>query len=245
VKRFGRIGVGSAITNRSLAALRRMLNLARQEGKISSVPWIPMLKEPPARKGFVSWEQFDTIVAALPDELKPLITFLGFCGCRLGEAKQIRWEQVDLTAALIHLEGEQTKSGDARDIPLPDVLVKMLESLPREGTVFCATNLRKAWIKACVKTGFGKQDDEGHYSGLIIHDLRRSAINFLMKSGATESEAMKISGHKTNAVFKRYNIVSTKDVSNVMRRVEASKTENGQNMVKIAPQEGQQKQLNP
>ena len=46
-------GVGSAMVNRSLQCLRRMLNISREDGKIAVVPKIELLKEPPARKGFL------------------------------------------------------------------------------------------------------------------------------------------------------------------------------------------------
>ena len=56
----------SATINRSLAALRRMLAIAREDGKIQMVPVIRLLKEPKARKGFVTQKQFDALLAALP-----------------------------------------------------------------------------------------------------------------------------------------------------------------------------------
>lgn len=80
------------------------------------------------------------------------------CAVRLGEAKQIEWSQVDLDAALIRLEQDQTKNGLARIIPIPDVVVEMLRNVPakaRKGPIFYTTNLRKEWQKACVATGLG------------------------------------------------------------------------------------------
>jgi integrase len=143
-----------------------------------------------------------------------------------------------LDAALIRLEDEQTKTGEARTVPLPDVLVKMLEQAePKEGTVFCTTNLTKEWHKACAAVGLGKLEKvEGkkfkRYSGLIVHDLRRSAIKDQMKAGVSEKVAMAISGHKTRTMFYRYHIVDSTDVIEAMRNVENLASQNGENRVK-------------
>jgi integrase len=243
-------GVSNDTVNGSLRLLRRMLILAHEDKKIQVVPKIRLLKGNPARKGFLAKEQFNSLVSFLPAKLKPLITFLYFCGVRLGEAEQIDWSQIDLKAALIRLEEDQTKNSEARTIPLPDVLVKMLSKIePKEGTVFDTTNLRKAWQKACVAAGLGTftevdEKADKRYTGLIIHDLRRSAIKNLMKAGVNEKVAMKISGHKTRDVFDRYHIVDTEDVVEAMRRVQTvprrrgnleNLASNGEKIVKMLP----------
>lgn len=84
-------GVGTAMINRSLACLRRMLRIAHEEGRIQFVPKIRLEKEPPARKGFLELEKFNELVDLLPKHLRPLITLLYYCGVRVGEALQIEW----------------------------------------------------------------------------------------------------------------------------------------------------------
>ena len=221
------------------------------------MPIVKLLKEPPARKGFLPREKFDALLTHTPADLKPLVTFLYYCGVRLGEALEITWDEVDLNAATIRLEEDQTKSGEARIVPLPDVLIKMLDAAePKTGTVFSGTNLRKEWHKACVAAGLGTLTEvEGkpdpRYTGLIIHDLRRSAIRNLMKSGTSERVAMQISGHKTRWVFDRYHIVDESDVKQAMARVEAqvlpatpvAQVENGESSVKVMPRSRPKKRL--
>ena len=70
-----------------------------------------------------------------------------------------------------------------------------------------------------------------------------------MKAGVNEKVAMKISGHKTRAVFDRYHIVDTEDVVDAMRRVQAAVpaskglVPNGEKIVKIRRQRQRQKLL--
>jgi len=42
---------------------------------------------------------------------------------------------------------------------------------------------------------------------LVPHDMRRSGVRNFRKAGLSESEGMKISGHKTRAVYDRYDII--------------------------------------
>jgi integrase len=224
-------GVGTATVNRSLACLRRMLRIAHEDGRIQHVPKIRFLKEPPPRKGFLELEKFNELLALLPTYLQPLILLLYYCGLRVDEGRQIEWPAVDLDAHLIRLEAEQTKTDEARTVPLPAQLVMMLRAIePKTGKVFDDTNLRNEWQKACAACGQGTrtliepEKEDAHawykYTGLLVHDLRRSAVRNLVNAGVPERVAMQISGHKTRAVFDRYHIVSTDDVTKAMSRLE-------------------------
>ena len=54
----------------------------------------------------------------------------------------------------------------------------------------------KAWKAACKAVGL---------PNLIFHDLRRTGARNLIRAGVSENVAMRITGHKTNSVFKRSN----------------------------------------
>jgi integrase len=241
-------GVGNAVINRSLACLRRMLRIAREDEKIQNVPIIRLLKEPAARRGFVTNEQFGTLMKFLPTNLQPLVAFLFACGVRLGEALAIEWYQVDLNAGLIRLH--ETKNDEPRVVPLPSYLrMRLAQVEPKHGRVFDGTNLRKEWMEACSRAGLGtKIEIEGkpydpRYEGLTIHDLRRSAVRNLVRGGVPETVAMRISGHKTRSVFDRYAIASEADLSAAMRRVETSGL--GETLVKLALPAKGRKALKP
>jgi integrase len=80
-------------------------------------------------------------------------------------------------------------------------------------------DFRKQWQKACVAVGVGHWIEENDdlrgkpkwkfpkkYRGLIVHDLRRSCVRNLVRSGLSEKTAMDQTGHKTRSVFERYNV---------------------------------------
>ena len=75
----------------------------RSSGKLQNVPYIGMLKEAPARQGFLEPEQFRLLRQELPERLRPLATLAYYTAMRAGELKQLRWEAVDLEADTLRL----------------------------------------------------------------------------------------------------------------------------------------------
>jgi len=59
-------------------------------------------------------------------------------------------------------------------------------------------SFRRAWKTACTKVGL---------PGRIPHDFRRTAVRNLERAGVSRSVAMKMVGHKTEAIYRRYAIV--------------------------------------
>jgi integrase len=148
--------------------------------------------------------------------LRTFVLLLYTSGVRTGEAKQIKWEYVDIGSAMIKLPGKITKNGKPRTIPLGGELLERLEAERKSsGVVFPIGNFVKAWWTACTKAGLGKRTKGkqnggyGSYSGLIPHDLRRSAVRNMVRSGISTTVARAISGHQTDAIFDRYDITST------------------------------------
>jgi integrase len=47
----------------------------------------------------------------------------------------------------------------------------------------------------------------GGLPGRLLHDFRRTAVRNLIRAGVQQAIAMKITGHKTDSIFRRYLIV--------------------------------------
>jgi integrase len=212
-------GAANGTINRELALLRRMFRLAVQDRKLRDVPYFPMLKESPPRKGFLEHWQYIRLRQELPEYLRPIVAMGFYTGMRLGEILGLRWENVDLLNAQVHLDPETTKNDEPRTVPLVYELLELLkierQKNPEAQWVFTrgrrpVGSFYKAWTSACERAGL---------CGLLFHDLRRTGVRNMVRAGVPERVAMAVSGHKTRAVFERYNIVSERDLQDAARKL--------------------------
>ena len=72
------------------------------------------------------------------------------------------------------------------------------------------------------------------YSGKLLHDFRRAAARDLIRSGTPQSVAMKVTGHKTDSMFRRYKITHTDDIRKALESLSAYRNEREQKLVAIA-----------
>ena len=225
-------GRANATINHELALLRRSLNLGARTTppKVQRVIHIPKLTEKNIRKGFFERDDFVRHRAELPEQIRPLVTFAFYTGCRKGEILSLEWPQVDLLERVVRLEPGTTKNEEGRLIPLSTELYEVLamqkvirdEKYPDCPWVFFREGkpigeFKKSWASACKRAGLW--DRESGKPTKLFHDLRRSGARNLVRAGVPEKVVQEIGGWKTRAVFDRYNIVSHRDLKDAMRKL--------------------------
>ena len=229
-----RKGASPATVNRELNIVRRGYNLAYRHDPplVARVPHIESLTENNVRRGFIEYDQYLALRSELPFHWALFLVLAYNVGVRrselLGDNRKerlkepLRWEQVDREAKRIYFP--KTKNGEARLVPFIGDMETWIEAawadhqqnwpdcpyvIQKDGKP--VYDPRRAWTKACWAVGL---------PDLWRHDLRRSAVRNLDRSGVSAKIATAISGHKTRSVYERYNIVADRDLADAAQKMD-------------------------
>ncbi|MBM3795481.1 MAG: hypothetical protein FJW31_15770 [Acidobacteria bacterium] len=208
-------GRSEATANRELSILRTALNRGRKctPPKVLMIPYFPMVAETNVRQGFLTEEQYARLRDTLPEYLRPLFVTAYFTGVRLGELLSIEWRQVDWEQGFITLDSERTKSGHAWAVPILEGDMETWRKWAFANADGCERvfhhdgvpfkEFRRPWEKACAAA---------EVPDLKFHDLRRTAVRNMRRAGVPQVVRMRISGHRTDSMERRYNIVDVDDI---------------------------------
>jgi len=216
-------GVESATINRETSALSRMFHLAIRRGQLERMPVFPnRLEENPPREGFFEHQEYMKVRAQLPASFQDVLDFAYYSGWRRNEILYLTWQDVDLAGGVIRLTPKRSKTKTGRVLPISIPLRAVLDRRSRkatemDGRVFHRDGVtvrawRTALRDACLRAGVPRR---------LLHDCRRTAARNLIRAGVPERVAMLLTGHKTRAVFDRYNIVNERELLNAGDRLAA------------------------
>jgi integrase len=228
-------GLSPATIRRYVSPLASIFRLAVRRGIVPMSP-LALLSDDERPKGgglrvhYVwSAEEISNLIAAA-DELGerreanynygPIVRVLVLTGLRISEALGLRWADVDLLGAGLHVRASLSRDGDltapkteagTRVVPLSPGLVDLFLALKPEGAEddsFVFTSKvggrpiryhnfrRRGFVTAIERAGLSGR-------GIVIHDLRSAAASILIRRGLTPVEVADVLGHADSNVTMR------------------------------------------
>jgi integrase len=225
-------GVADATINQTLGCIKRAFKLAVIQKTLNQVPFIRHLSEDGnEREGFLTPVQFKKLLPHIPTDLQDFVEWGYATGQRRGETTLMTWEMLNTKGNVLRIPGWICKNKKGRVLPLDTKLAAIIErrkkaarQVEADGTVRLSEyifhrgdgepvgDFEKSWKTACAAAGL---------AGTLYHDMRRSAVKNLIDAGVPRAIAMKVSGHRSEAVFERYNIKLDEQVRAAMEQTEA------------------------
>jgi integrase len=224
-ERTGKPYSGASI-NKMVSLARRVYYLGMDAGIVKSNPFARRgtFKEEP--KGhYIPDQEFWKIHKYLPDYLKAVVLVAYLTGMRRGEIIELEWDRVNLSEGYVDLTPDDTKTDEPRRIyfnsikELKDVFIgadrkkkagQNLVFTKQDGSPVPKWYIRDLLIDACNKANVGPYR---------LHDLRHTFNTNMMKAGVDQVVIMKITGHKTNAMFLRYSHIDKEQGERAMEKL--------------------------
>ena len=197
--------------NNTVDSFRAILNIAKEAGVITANPAtaIGKAKVTAKRLELPTREQFPAIITAIrssgawcAQDCADLVEFLAYSGCRITEAGNVKWADIDGKAGNIRIHGADdtgTKNWESRSVPILPAMQDLLDRLstrdriPRDRArigknfVLNVTECREALANACKKVEAKR---------ITHHDLRHLFATRCIESGIDIPTVSRWLGHK-------------------------------------------------
>lgn len=202
-------GNSNATINRKMAALSKLLRKAYKMGTIHSLPEFRRQKERAGRIRFLDHDEEERLFAAIrkrSEDAWRLSIFLVDTGCRLGEALNLTWNDVQGGRASFWI----TKSARSRTVPLTKRALSVVK-IPKNGyegpfAMLRQASFRAIWNEAKMEVGMGDDDQ------LVPHALRHTCASRLVQGGIDLRRVQMWLGHQTLTMTMRYAHLATNDL---------------------------------
>jgi integrase len=216
--------VKPATVNRELALLKHMFTKAIDWAYVKENPakGVKLLREPPGRVRYLTPDESSRLLDACALHLQPIVLMGVHTGMRVQEILTLTWPQVDARKRIVTLG--KTKNHERRIIPLNDLALEVLRTLPRHVEslyVFCDQQgqryqrIVKGFRQACKRAGI---------SDFRFHDLRHTFASHLVMRGVPLRTVQELLGHKTGQMTLRYTHLSTPHLQEAVTILETALT---------------------
>jgi integrase len=200
-----------------LSVIKNFFNWAVDNAFVATSPAVAkparLVGKKPSRSRFLSDAEIAALWRATEAFGYPhgqLMRFLLLTGTRRGEAAGARWDEIDLDAGRWVIPPERYKSEVEHVVPLSDMAVALLKSLPRSGPFVFSYNNGNSPVKNYSQA---KREFDPFMAEALgkapapwtVHDLRRTARTKLASLGISDTIAEIAIGHAKKGLERVYD----------------------------------------
>jgi len=193
-------------------------------------------RRPEREPKFLDLDQVTALIASVPENWRPIVTLLAYTGMRSGEARGLRWRDVDLDARVANVIGQADERGgwaaevktrhSQREVGLPRIVVEALREqwkVTGQGEFVFGTkrglrpdtnsNLRRAIHVGCERAGLPL---------IGVHALRASFILNADERGMKVVVISQTVGHHSTDFTQRRYMKAKVSLDRKLRELDAA-----------------------
>ena len=197
-------GLSNATVNRTLEVLRAILKKCVDDWEwLERAPKVRMLKEPIRRIRFLTREEADRLLDALPEHLADMASFTLATGLRAANVTGLQWTQVDLVRRVAWVHPDQAKARKAIPVPLNTEAVLLIRKRLGKHPTHVFSYRERAIKQVSTKTWYAALKRAG-IEDFRWHDLRHTWASWHVQNGTPLFALQEMGGWSSVEMVRRY-----------------------------------------
>jgi integrase len=216
--------VANSTVNRTMETVRAILRKAAFDWEWTErVPRVRMLPEPKRRVRWITKDEAERLIAALPSHLAAMVRFSLETGLRRANVTGLQWSQVDLIRRTAWIHPDQAKARKAIAVPLSNAAVIVIREqmgkhathvFSYKGNSIIQVNT-KAWRVALRKAGITE---------FRWHDLRHTWASWHVQAGTPLHVLQELGGWECVEMVRKYAHFSSEHLAEYVDRLSHLRT---------------------
>jgi len=193
-----------ATANRYLSALRVCLRLMHKKyDLVAEVPAFFMNQEPKGRVRWLTQDEIQRLLAALPGHLRGMAVVALSTGLRRSVVEMMTWDQIDLERRTITVLDTAMKNGEHHVVPIPDLAEEIIRQQMGKHDKHVWTYKGRPF-KRCSTATWERAKAKAGIEDFRWHDLRHTWATMLAQGGTPDGILMVLGAWKSMAMVRKY-----------------------------------------
>jgi integrase len=162
-----------------------------------------MLKEPTRRIRFLTRDEAQALLAALPEHLADMAAFSLATGLRASNVTGLQWSQVQLGRRLAWIHPDQAKARKAIPVPLNAEAVALISKQVGKHPKHVFSYRGKPIVQVSTKAWYAALERAG-IADFRWHDLRHTCASWHVQNGTPLFALQELGGWASTEMVRRY-----------------------------------------
>jgi len=222
-------GASNATVNHYLRVILTVLRCCKKWDWLDNVPLIEKMPLDNKRDRWLSYEEAEKLLKALPAHLSAMAAFTLATGLRASNVRLLKWSQIDLKKRHAFVNAIDVKNKKALAIPLNQDAINILKK--QEVINEYVFNYKQKPVTDCNTKAFKNALKKCKIDNFKWHDLRHTWASWHIQNGTSLQELQALGGWSDFSMVLRYAHLSSSHLTDAAERITRAKK--GQSELKV------------
>jgi len=212
-------GKSAATVNNYFSVINKLFSKCKEQWEwLSSAPKVRLFPVDNAIIRYITRDEADRLITALPASLGKMAEFTLQTGLRWGNVARLEWSQVHLERKCLVIDGFHMKNGKSLFVPLTPKAIEIIKGqVGTHQTNVFVTHYGKPFASKISFAVWPKALKKAEITNFRWHDLRHTWASWHVQKGTALNVLMELGGWSSYEMVLRYAHLSKAHLSEVVK----------------------------